>query len=188
MRRRFRRVRSSLLADWSPRRSISRLASSAALRPLALRGRRRIFAPPASPRFTSRWIATSRDGESCCLRRHPSRILKRDAPRYTSMRRVFSAMGLNRNIVRCFEYCTVIKRTRNVRPRRERQPDVRHITRLGQLMLKQFELIEKDESIGGQAPCASSTSSKLRKPWRGVLTSTAILPGLWRLVRISSCA
>jgi hypothetical protein len=187
MRRRFRRVRSSLLADWSPRRSISRLASSAALRPLALRGRRRIFAPPAMPRFTSRWIASSRDGESCCLRRHPSKIFKIAAPRCTSMRRIFSAIGFNRNIVCCFEYCTAIKRTRNVRTSpvvasQNRSPHHR------QLISKQFELIEKDELKGGQAPCASSTSSKLRKPWRGVLTSTAILPGLWRLVRISSWA
>lgn len=183
MRRRFRRVRSSLVADWSPRRSISRLASSAALRPLALRRRRRIFAPPARPRFTSRWIATSRDGESCCLRRHPSRNFKTDAPRCTSMRRVFSAMGFNRSVLCRFEYCTVIRRTRNVRRRRP-EP----IATSRQPISKQFELIEKDELKGGQAPCASSTSSKLRKPWRGVLTSTAILPGLWRLVRISSWA
>ena len=94
--------------------------------------------------------------------------------------------GHNRNIVCCFEYCTVIKCTRNVRPRPVRQPE--SIATHRQLISKQFELIEKDDLKGGQVPCASTTSSKLRKPWRGVLTSTAILPGLWRLVRISSWA
>ena len=37
-------------------------------------------------------------------------------------------------------------------------------------------------------PAASITSSKLRRPGRGVLTSTAMLPGLWLLVRINSWA
>src|SRR5262249_34074738 len=35
---------------------------------------------------------------------------------------------------------------------------------------------------------ASTTSSNVRRPARGVLTSTAMLPGGCRLVRISSCA
>ena len=58
-------------------------------------------------------------------------------------------MGFNRNVVCCFEYCTVIKRTRNVRPSACALAKIdRHITKLRQLISKQFELIEKDELIG----------------------------------------
>jgi hypothetical protein len=37
-------------------------------------------------------------------------------------------------------------------------------------------------------PLASITSSSVRNPVRGALTSTAVLPGGCRLVRINSCA
>jgi hypothetical protein len=48
------------------------------------------------------------------------------------------------------------------------------------------------EEKSGYAACdvtlASITSSNVRSPVRGVFTSTAILPGGCRLVRINSCA
>jgi uncharacterized protein with HEPN domain len=50
------------------------------------------------------------------------------------------------------------------------------------------ELKRKQIGRRQRAPAASTTSSKFRRPGRGALTSTAMFPGLWRLVRISSWA
>src|SRR5262249_574895 len=52
-----------------------------------------------------------------------------------------------------------------------------------------WQAVERDCGYAADGVAAASiTSSNVRRPARGVLTSTAMLPGGCRLVRISSCA